>query len=204
LIEAEKLNVRFGILLNAIGYQEATPEEIALETADALDTENEVSSAASVVKNTEPIIPPDRPNEVISVCRNSAAGRSTVNNGAYIGKTVIPKTNDTLTQDGNSVVPDISEAKGDISRKPFDYSKDFAEQVVLQEDSLRDQIDQYVATNVPVAKAFNSLLQRVQKLKFHGKHMTEEMYITKSKKLEKLDEMMMELIEDMGGFDCKS
>jgi len=71
--------------------------------------------------------------------------------------------------------------------------------VELQEDSLRDQIESWIETDKLRAALFSKLLNQTQKLKkYLGKSMSDELYITKSNKLEKIESNMEEIMEETG------
>ena len=95
--------------------------------------------------------------------------------------------------------PDIQKQHDDTPVGNFDYFTDFTQSVEMIEEDLRDYIDVYLKKDIFYAKALSALYQKVKNLKqFTGRNMTEKIYITKSKKLEKLDDAMMQLLDEMG------
>merc|ERR1712060_210057 len=86
-----------------------------------------------------------------------------------------------------------------VKKSDYSYYKDFIGLVEMTEDTLRGTIEEYVKTDFSYAKSLSALYQKVKKLKqFTGRNMSESVFRTKSKKLEKLDDEMWQLFEAKG------
>ena len=65
--------------------------------------------------------------------------------------------------------------------------------------TLREYIELYLKKDVYYVKALSALYERLKKIKkFASSNMNEDLFITKSKKVEKLNDEMYQLLHEMG------